>query len=93
MDTAQKSHTRQIAKLIDTQRRLANSGNSSERLVGTLIIAGRLSRCLTRVSDRVIGSLMFKHIWNVLMLTSPEMTIAMEATRRLLRKRRKHGRT
>ena len=73
------------------QRKLAALCNRFERVVGTLLIAGQLRQCLSRLSDHGIGRLMFQCVWNRLPLTSVELHIAMEATRRLLRSRRING--
>lgn len=77
---------------METQRKLAVSRNPFERVVGSLVIAGQLSERLARLSDRSIGRLMFRYVWNGLQLASPEACICIEATRRLLRTRRRDGR-
>jgi hypothetical protein len=69
---------------MEQQRTLAVSGNPLERAFGTLIVAAQLRQYLACLSDRGIGRLMFKHVWDVLSITRPEMTITIEATRRLL---------
>ena len=73
-----------IEALIEEQQRLASSKNPFERVVGALCLAVVLKKELAALSDTSLGQLMFDHVWNELNLLSPEMTICVEATERLL---------
>ena len=73
-----------IETLIEEQQRLASSKNPFERVVGALCLAVVLKKELGALSDQEVGQLMFDHVWNELNLLSPEMTICVEATERLL---------
>ena len=89
MGSRPKATAQRIRVLIEQHRKLAGSSNAFERIFGTLLIAGELSKHLARVSDRALGTLMFRHVWDCFQVTSPEMQISIEATRRLLRARKR----
>lgn len=73
--------------LIEAQRECLTSANLLERVVGSLLMAARLQKRLSVLTDEAIGQLMFEHVWNAITVFSPEMTICEVATQRLLRKR------
>ena len=73
-----------IDALIEEQRRLVASPNPLEQIVGAICLAGVLKKELASLPDTSLGQLMFDHVWNELNLLSPEMTICVEATERLL---------
>lgn len=52
--------------------------------MGSLLTAARLRECLSLLSDEAIGQLLFDHVWNVMDVFSPELTICQIATERLL---------
>jgi hypothetical protein len=82
-----ENHTTQsssVARLIEAQRRCSISPNQFERVVGSLLRAARLQKHLSALPDEAIGQLMLEHVWNVMAVFSPEMTICQEATERLL---------
>jgi hypothetical protein len=72
-----------VEELIEAQRKLSVSPDAFERVVGSLLVAARLKRRLTALSDHAVGQLVFDHVWNVLGVFSPELTICEVATERL----------
>jgi hypothetical protein len=74
-----------VSGLIEIQRRLANSENLFERLVGVLWAAGMLEERLAYLTDRQIGQLLFDHFGHDLGILQPEITICGHAIRRLFR--------
>jgi hypothetical protein len=90
MDSSKQHLEHRIRTLMEQQRTLAVSGNPLERAFGTLIVAAQLRQYLACLNDRNIGRLMFKHVWDALSLTTPEMTITIEATRRLSRSQKEN---
>ncbi len=79
-DTMQGSS---VEKLIEAQRRCSVSPKPFERVVGSLLMAARLRECLSVLPDEAIGQLLFDHVWNVMDVLSPELTICRAATVRL----------
>jgi protein-tyrosine phosphatase len=73
-----------VERLIEVQRRCSVSPNPFERVMGSLLMAARLRKCLSVLPNERIGELMFDHVWNVVDVFSPEMTVCQEATERLL---------
>jgi len=73
-----------VERLIEAQRRCSVSPNPFERVVGCLLMAARLEKCLCTLPDGAVGQLLFDHVWNVMDAFSPEMTICQAATERLL---------
>lgn len=73
-----------VEGLIEAQRKCSISPTSYERVVGSLLMAARLQKRLTLLPDAAIGQLMFEHVWNVIDVFSPAMTICQAATERLL---------
>ena len=73
-----------IEALIEEQRRLACSENPFERVIGSLLVAGLLKQKLALLSNEAVGRLMFDFVWNVIDVSSPELTICQEATERLI---------
>ena len=73
-----------MERLIEVQSRCSVSPNPFERVVESLLSAARLQQKLSMLSNERIGKLMFDHLWNVMDVFSPEMTICQEATERLL---------
>ena len=73
-----------VEGLIEAQRRCSVSPNPFERVVGSLLMAARLRKCLSVLPNERIGELIFDHVWNVVDVFSPEMAICREATERLL---------
>ena len=74
-----------VCGLIEMQRRLADSHDLFERLLGTLWVAGMLDIRLAQLTDRQIGQLMFDLVGDQFCVLQPEMTICTQATRRLFR--------
>jgi hypothetical protein len=70
--------------LIEAQRKLSVSVNPMERIMGSLLVAARLKQSLAALPDAAVGQLLFDHVWNVMDVFSPEMTICQVATERLL---------
>lgn len=73
-----------VEKLIEAQRRCSVSPKPFERVVESLLTAARLQQKLSMLPNERVGELMFDHVWNVVDVFSPEMTICQEATERLL---------
>jgi len=73
-----------VERLIQEQRRLGRSEHRFERVVGLLLVAGLLKERLSALTDHEIGQLMFDHVWNVMNVITPELTICEVATERLL---------
>jgi hypothetical protein len=80
-----------VEGLIEAQRRCAVSANPFERVVGSLLMAARLRKCLSVLPDEAIGQLLFEYVWNVMDVFSPELVISEVATQRLLRKPMQQG--
>ena len=74
-----------VCGLIERQRRLADSHDLFERLLGTLSVAGMLDIRLAQLTDRQIGQLIFDLVGDQFCVLQPEMTICTQATRRLFR--------
>jgi hypothetical protein len=75
-----------VEGLIEAQRKCSVSPNPFERVVGSLLVAGRLKKRLALLPDEAVGQLMFDVVWNVMDVFSPELTICEVATERLLRR-------
>jgi len=75
-----------VEGLIEAQRKLSVSPHAFERVVGSLLVAARLKGRLAALSDQAVGQLVFDHVWNVLDVFSPELTICEIATERLLKR-------
>lgn len=73
-----------VARLIEGQRRCSISPNRRERVVGSLLMAARLKKCLSVLPDEAIGQLLFDHVWDVIDVFSPELAICRVATERLI---------
>jgi hypothetical protein len=76
-----------VSRLIEMQRRLAESKNPFLRRIGVLWAAGVLDKYLTQLTDRQVGQLMFDHVGRDLGIAQPEATICSQATQRLFRSR------
>jgi hypothetical protein len=75
-----------VSDLMNMQRRLAESENPFERVVGTLWAAGTLQKRLAQLSDRQIGQLLYDFVGDELPgLYTPETTICHQAALRLFR--------
>jgi hypothetical protein len=74
-----------VASLIEEQRRLSNSQQPFERMVGSFLLADMLNHRLAALSDRQIGQLLADLVWDRLELFSPEVVICEHATQRLFR--------
>jgi len=73
-----------VEGLIEAQRRCSVSRNPFTRVVGSLCLAAVLKERLLLLSDDAIGQLFFDHVWNVIDVLSPELTICQVATERLI---------
>jgi len=80
-----RHHNSQVTSLIEEQRELSNSLSPSERVVGTLLLAGTLNRRLAVLTDRQLGQLLADQVWDRLRLFSPEIVICEQSTKRLFR--------
>jgi len=74
-----------VSRLIEMQRRLAESQNPFLRRIGALWAAGVLDRHLDALSDRQVGQLMADEVGRDLGIVQPEATICHQATQRLFR--------
>lgn len=74
-----------VSRLIEMQRRLAESQNPFLRRIGVLWAAGVLDKYLTQLTDRQVGQLMFDHVGRDLGIAQPEAAICGQATQRLFR--------
>lgn len=71
--------------VITEYAKLTTSNEPYERVVGSLCVAGILTKHLAQLSDKEIGQLVSDYIWTELPWSSPQMCICEEAARRLLR--------
>lgn len=74
-----------VQQLMGKQRQLAKSRQPSERVIGGLCATGSLQGKLQTLTDKQVGQLMFREVWEALPLASPAMSISIEATHRLYR--------
>jgi hypothetical protein len=58
---------------------------SEQDVLRSLSSTGKLQRNLESLSDRQVGQLMFDKVWEAVPMTSPAMSISIEATERLFR--------
>jgi hypothetical protein len=72
-----------VGDLIEQQRTLSVSANPFKRVVGSLVMAGRLKQKLATLPDESVGQLMVDVVWNVMDVFSPELAICQVATDRL----------
>lgn len=71
--------------LIAAYGKLTQSSEPYERVVGSLCVAGILTKRLAPLTDGQIGQLLSDYVWDELTLFSPQMAICEEAVQRLLR--------
>lgn len=74
-----------LHELIEANRKLTQSPEPYEQVVGSLCVAGILTKRLARLSDTEIGQLLSDYVWSELTLFSPEMAILEEGIQRLFR--------
>ena len=70
---------------MDEQRERVRCGNPAERFAAALIIPSELSRRLRLLSDSQIGRLLDEEVCEKMSILAPEVTVCIEATRRLKR--------
>jgi hypothetical protein len=71
--------------VITEYAKLTNSRKTYERVVGSLCVAGILTKHLAQLSDKEMGQLVSDYVWTELPWSSPQMAICEVAAQRLSR--------
>ena len=74
-----------LHELIEASRKLTQSRQPYERVVGVLCVSGMLKKRLAKLSDEALGQLLVEYVSNEVTMFSPEAAICEEVAERLFR--------